>query len=83
MADSYLSSRRPFNQLERKANSHSVLEFDAVKKDVSVRTGAINDKLGKKNYTFDMVRRCFCLERMLKRTCMYTARVGSVHAGAI
>ncbi|XP_018414185.1 PREDICTED: kinesin-like protein KIF11 [Nanorana parkeri] len=46
---------RPFNQLERKANSHSVLEFDAVRKDVSVRTGGINDKLGKKNYLFDMV----------------------------
>lgn len=46
---------RPFNQLERKANSHSVLEFDPVRKDVSVRTGGINDKLGKKNYMFDMV----------------------------
>ncbi|XP_063818119.1 kinesin-like protein KIF11 isoform X2 [Pseudophryne corroboree] len=46
---------RPFNQLERKANSHSVLEFDAQRKEVSVRTGGINDKLGKKNYAFDMV----------------------------
>ncbi|KAM5142465.1 kinesin-like protein KIF11 [Mantella aurantiaca] len=46
---------RPFNQLERKANSHSVLEFDAVRKEVSVRTGGINDKMGKKNYMFDMV----------------------------
>lgn len=46
---------RPFNQLERKANSHSVLEFDPQRKEVSVRTGAINDKLGKKGYTFDMV----------------------------
>ncbi|XP_075697117.1 kinesin-like protein KIF11 [Rhinoderma darwinii] len=46
---------RPFNQLERKANSHSVLECDSQHKDVSVRTGGINDKLGKKNYTFDMV----------------------------
>ncbi|XP_072280970.1 kinesin-like protein KIF11 [Pyxicephalus adspersus] len=46
---------RPFNQLERKANSHSVLEFDAQRREVAVRTGGINDKLGKKNYTFDMV----------------------------
>ncbi|XP_069836215.1 kinesin-like protein KIF11 isoform X2 [Dendropsophus ebraccatus] len=46
---------RPFNQLERKANSHSVLECDPQRKEVSVRTGGINDKLGKKNYTFDMV----------------------------
>ncbi|KAM4032837.1 kinesin-like protein KIF11 isoform 2-T2 [Anomaloglossus baeobatrachus] len=46
---------RPFNQLERKANSHSVLEFDPQRKEVSVRTGGINDKLGKKNYMFDMV----------------------------
>ncbi|XP_075072250.1 kinesin-like protein KIF11 [Mixophyes fleayi] len=46
---------RPFNQLERKANSHSVLEFDAQRKEVSVRTGGLNDKLGKKNYMFDMV----------------------------
>ncbi|KAM9325070.1 kinesin-like protein KIF11 [Gastrophryne carolinensis] len=46
---------RPFNQLERKANSHSVLEFEEKKKEVSVRTGGINDKLGKKQYTFDMV----------------------------
>ncbi|XP_068111215.1 LOW QUALITY PROTEIN: kinesin-like protein KIF11 [Hyperolius riggenbachi] len=46
---------RPFNQQERKANSHSVLECDPQKREVSVRTGAINDKLGKKNYTFDMV----------------------------
>ncbi|XP_073541345.1 kinesin-like protein KIF11 [Phyllobates terribilis] len=46
---------RPFNQLERKANSHSVLECDPQRKEVSVRTGGINDKLGKKNYMFDMV----------------------------
>ncbi|XP_071987108.1 kinesin-like protein KIF11 isoform X2 [Engystomops pustulosus] len=46
---------RPFNQMERKASSHSVLEFDPQRKEVSVRTGGINDKLGKKNYTFDMV----------------------------
>lgn len=46
---------RPFNQLERKANSHSVLEFDTQRKEVSVRTGGINDKLGKKGYMFDMV----------------------------
>uniref|UniRef100_A0A8C5MP65 Kinesin family member 11 n=1 Tax=Leptobrachium leishanense TaxID=445787 RepID=A0A8C5MP65_9ANUR len=46
---------RPFNQLERKANSHSVLECESQRKEVSVRTGGINDKLGKKNYTFDMV----------------------------
>ncbi|NP_001016116.2 kinesin-like protein KIF11 [Xenopus tropicalis] len=46
---------RPFNQLERKASSHSVLECDAPRKEVCVRTGGINDKLGKKTYTFDMV----------------------------
>ncbi|KAM4703245.1 kinesin-like protein KIF11 [Rhinophrynus dorsalis] len=46
---------RPFNALERKANSHSVLECEQQRKEVSVRTGGINDKLGKKNYTFDMV----------------------------
>ncbi|KAM4636768.1 kinesin-like protein KIF11 [Discoglossus pictus] len=46
---------RPFNLQERKSNSHSVLEFDAQRKEVSVRTGGINDKLGKKNYMFDMV----------------------------
>ncbi|XP_056385368.1 kinesin-like protein KIF11 isoform X2 [Hyla sarda] len=46
---------RPFNQMERKANSHSVLECDPQRKEVSVRTGGINDKLGKKNYAFDMV----------------------------
>ncbi|KAG9484801.1 hypothetical protein GDO78_008096 [Eleutherodactylus coqui] len=46
---------RPFNQMERKANSHSVLEFDPQRKEVSVRTGGINEKLGKKNYAFDMV----------------------------
>ncbi|KAM8923926.1 kinesin-like protein KIF11 isoform 2-T2 [Pelodytes ibericus] len=46
---------RPFNVQERKANSHSVLECDNHKKEVSVRTGGINDKLGKKNYMFDMV----------------------------
>ncbi|XP_040293401.1 kinesin-like protein KIF11 [Bufo bufo] len=46
---------RPFNQLERKANSHSVLECETQRKEVSVRTGGINDKLGKKNYMFDMV----------------------------
>ncbi|CAJ0917264.1 unnamed protein product [Ranitomeya imitator] len=46
---------RPFNQLERKANSHSVLECDPQRKEVSVRTGGMNDKLGKKNYMFDMV----------------------------
>nr|AAH82827.1 LOC397908 protein [Xenopus laevis] len=46
---------RPFNQLERKASSHSVLECDSQRKEVYVRTGGINDKLGKKTYTFDMV----------------------------
>ncbi|CAH2322374.1 kinesin KIF11 [Pelobates cultripes] len=46
---------RPFNNMERKANSHSVLECDAQRREVSVRTGGINDKLGKKNYMFDMV----------------------------
>ncbi|KAG8435203.1 hypothetical protein GDO86_013227 [Hymenochirus boettgeri] len=46
---------RPFNLLERKANSHSVLECDSQRKEVCARTGGINDKLGKKTYTFDMV----------------------------
>ncbi|MEE6485682.1 hypothetical protein FKM82_014376 [Ascaphus truei] len=46
---------RPFNLAERKASSHSVLEFETQRKEVSVRTGGINDKLGKKNYAFDMV----------------------------
>ncbi|XP_053548390.1 kinesin-like protein KIF11 [Bombina bombina] len=46
---------RPFNQLERKASSTSVLECDNQRREVAVRTGGINDKLGKKNYTFDMV----------------------------
>nr|ABX55789.1 Costal2 [Xenopus laevis] len=46
---------RPFNQLERKASSHSVLECESQRKEVCVRTGGINDKLGKKTYTFDMV----------------------------
>ncbi|XP_053306249.1 kinesin-like protein KIF11 isoform X2 [Spea bombifrons] len=46
---------RPFNLMERKASSHSVLECEPQRREVSVRTGGINDKLGKKNYTFDMV----------------------------
>ncbi|XP_030058868.1 kinesin-like protein KIF11 isoform X2 [Microcaecilia unicolor] len=46
---------RPFNLAERKVNSYSVLECDSVRKEVAVRTGGINEKLGKKTYTFDMV----------------------------
>nr|XP_033796090.1 kinesin-like protein KIF11 isoform X2 [Geotrypetes seraphini] len=46
---------RPFNLTERKVNSYSVLECDCIRKEVAVRTGGINEKLGKKTYTFDMV----------------------------
>uniref|UniRef100_A0A8C9DLE3 Kinesin family member 11 n=1 Tax=Prolemur simus TaxID=1328070 RepID=A0A8C9DLE3_PROSS len=46
---------RPFNLTERKANAHSVIECDHVRKEVSVRTGGLADKSSRKTYTFDMV----------------------------
>ncbi|XP_029465778.1 kinesin-like protein KIF11 [Rhinatrema bivittatum] len=46
---------RPFNMAERKVNSHSVLECEPARKEVAVRIAGINEKLGKKTYTFDMV----------------------------
>ncbi|MBZ3876113.1 Kinesin-like protein KIF11, partial [Sciurus carolinensis] len=45
----------PFNLAERKANAHSVVECDHVRKEVSVRTGGLTDKSSRKTYTFDMV----------------------------
>ncbi|XP_053438689.1 kinesin-like protein KIF11 [Nycticebus coucang] len=46
---------RPFNLAERKANAHSIVECDHVRKEVSVRTGGLADKSSRKTYTFDMV----------------------------
>ncbi|TSS85087.1 Kinesin-like protein KIF11 [Bagarius yarrelli] len=46
---------RPFNAVERKSNSHGVLECDSSRKEVTVRTGGITDKTSRKMYTFDMV----------------------------
>ncbi|XP_069467469.1 kinesin-like protein KIF11 [Ambystoma mexicanum] len=46
---------RPFNLQERKANSYSVIDCDPSRKDIAVRSGGINEKVGKKTYTFDMV----------------------------
>lgn len=46
---------RPFNAVERKSNSHGVVECDANRKEVTVRTGSITDKTSRKTYTFDMV----------------------------
>nr|XP_035934971.1 kinesin-like protein KIF11 isoform X1 [Halichoerus grypus] len=46
---------RPFNLAERKANAHSVVDCDHVRKEVSVRTGGLADKSSRKTYTFDMV----------------------------
>ncbi|XP_075830032.1 kinesin-like protein KIF11 [Microtus pennsylvanicus] len=46
---------RPFNLAERKANAHSVVECDNVRKEVSVRTAGLTDKTSRKTYTFDMV----------------------------
>lgn len=46
---------RPFNTTERKT-SHGVIECDAHRKEVMVKTGGVNDKASRKNYTFDMVR---------------------------
>ncbi|OXB72251.1 UNVERIFIED_CONTAM: hypothetical protein H355_012675, partial [Colinus virginianus] len=46
---------RPFNTSERKANSYAVVDCDQARKEVSVRTGGVTDKMSKKTYTFDMV----------------------------
>ncbi|KAG8523562.1 Kinesin-like protein KIF11 [Galemys pyrenaicus] len=46
---------RPFNLAERKASALSVVECDHARKEVSVRTGGLNDKSSRKTYTFDMV----------------------------
>ncbi|XP_008061851.1 kinesin-like protein KIF11 [Carlito syrichta] len=46
---------RPFNLAERKANAHSIIECDPVRKEVSVRTAGLADKSSRKTYTFDMV----------------------------
>lgn len=39
---------------ERKT-SHSVIDCDAHRKEVMVKTGGVNDKASRKTYTFDMV----------------------------
>ncbi|KAM9197352.1 kinesin-like protein KIF11 isoform 3-T3 [Dugong dugon] len=46
---------RPFNLAERKANAHSVVECDQVRKEISIRTAGLADKSSRKTYTFDMV----------------------------
>ncbi|XP_049711536.1 kinesin-like protein KIF11 isoform X1 [Elephas maximus indicus] len=46
---------RPFNLAERKANAHSVVECDHVRKEISIRTAGLADKSSRKTYTFDMV----------------------------
>lgn len=46
---------RPFNAVERKSNSHGVVECESSRKELTVRTGNVNDKTGRKTYTFDMV----------------------------
>ena len=46
---------RPFNLAERKANAHSVVECDHVRKEVSVRTGGLSDKSSRNTHTFNMV----------------------------
>ncbi|XP_070697514.1 kinesin-like protein KIF11 [Pempheris klunzingeri] len=45
---------RPFNTTERKS-SHGVIDCDANRKEVMVKTGGMNDKASRKTYTFDMV----------------------------
>uniref|UniRef100_A0AAQ4RND2 Kinesin-like protein n=1 Tax=Gasterosteus aculeatus aculeatus TaxID=481459 RepID=A0AAQ4RND2_GASAC len=45
---------RPFNTMERKS-SYGVMDCDAGRKEVSVKTGGVNDKASRKTYTFDMV----------------------------
>ncbi|KAG1972872.1 P-loop containing nucleoside triphosphate hydrolases superfamily protein [Pimephales promelas] len=46
---------RPFNTVERKSASHTVVECDQNKKELTVRTGGATDKSSRKTYTFDMV----------------------------
>ncbi|XP_016091389.1 kinesin-like protein KIF11 [Sinocyclocheilus grahami] len=46
---------RPFNTVERKSASHTVVECDQNRKEVMVRTGGATDKAARKTYTFDMV----------------------------
>ncbi|KAM9365269.1 kinesin-like protein KIF11 isoform 1-T2 [Pholidichthys leucotaenia] len=45
---------RPFNTVERKG-SYSIIDCDQLRKEVTVKTGGINDKASRKTYTFDMV----------------------------
>ncbi|KAM9803712.1 kinesin-like protein KIF11 [Neosynchiropus ocellatus] len=45
---------RPFNTTERKS-SHGVVECDAARKEVVVKTGGPLDKASRKTYAFDMV----------------------------
>ncbi|TMS04412.1 Kinesin-like protein KIF11 [Larimichthys crocea] len=45
---------RPFNTMERKS-SYGVIECDSNRKEVTVKTGGVNDKASRKTYTFDMV----------------------------
>ncbi|XP_078129710.1 kinesin-like protein KIF11 [Sander vitreus] len=45
---------RPFNTMERKS-SYGVMDCEPSRKEVSVRTGGMNDKAARKTYTFDMV----------------------------
>ncbi|TDH01623.1 hypothetical protein EPR50_G00182270 [Perca flavescens] len=45
---------RPFNTMERKS-SYGVMDCEPNRKEVSVRTGGMNDKAARKTYTFDMV----------------------------
>uniref|UniRef100_A0A8C9Z8Z8 Kinesin-like protein n=1 Tax=Sander lucioperca TaxID=283035 RepID=A0A8C9Z8Z8_SANLU len=44
----------PFNTMERKS-SYGVMDCEPSRKEVSVRTGGMNDKAARKTYTFDMV----------------------------
>uniref|UniRef100_UPI003D9F85B2 kinesin-like protein KIF11 n=1 Tax=Danio rerio TaxID=7955 RepID=UPI003D9F85B2 len=46
---------RPFNTVERKSGSHTVVECDQNRKEVIMRTGGATDKAARKTYTFDMV----------------------------
>lgn len=46
---------RPFNAVERKSASYGVLDCDQNRKEVTVKTGGVTDKLARKTYTFDMV----------------------------
>uniref|UniRef100_A0A3Q1JBH1 Kinesin-like protein n=1 Tax=Anabas testudineus TaxID=64144 RepID=A0A3Q1JBH1_ANATE len=44
----------PFNTVERKS-SYGVVDCDQNRKEVTVKTGGVNDKASRKMYTFDMV----------------------------